>query len=253
MTDLDAIAARLDAAALEAKPVAQLDESLTLDEAYEVQARLLARRYSRGERRIGIKMGFTSRAKMAQMGVSDLIWGRLTDRMLHASGDTISRRAFVHPRVEPEIAFRLKAPLSGTVDRATALAAIESVAAAVEIIDSRYRNFKFSLTDVVADNSSSSALVVGKWVEPTFDLGDLAMELAIDGEVRQAGSSAAILGHPLESLVNAARLVADRGESLEPGDIVMAGAATAAEALAPGQHVRARVDRLGHVDFRVID
>ena len=84
----------------------------------------------------------------------------------------------------------------------------------MEIIDSRYRDFKFSLTDVVADNSSSSALVLGAWVEPTFDLGNLRMELAIDGEVRQTGSSAAILGHPVESLVNAARLVAERGESL---------------------------------------
>jgi 2-oxo-3-hexenedioate decarboxylase len=253
VTDLDAIAARLDEAALTATPLAQLAEPLTLDEAYDVQARLLSRRYARGERPIGIKMGFTSRAKMAQMGVNDLIWGRLTDRMLHSPGATISRRAFVHPRVEPEIAFLLKTPLAGKVDTATALAAIAAVAAAVEIIDSRYRDFKFSLTDVVADNSSSSALIVGPWVQPTFDLGNLRMELAIDGTVRQTGSSAAILGHPVESLVNAARLVAERGESLRPGDIVMAGAATAAEALAPGQQIRADVEHIGSVSFRVTD
>jgi 2-oxo-3-hexenedioate decarboxylase len=253
MTDLDAIAARLDEAALTATPVAQLTEPLTLDEAYDVQARLLARRYRRGERAIGIKMGFTSRAKMAQMGVNDLIWGRLTDRMLHASGDTISRRAFVHPRAEPEIAFRLKSPLSGRVDAATALAAVAAVAPAVEIIDSRYRDFRFSLTDVVADNSSSSALVIGSWLEPTVDLAALAMQLVIDGEVRQRGSSAAILGHPLESLVNAARLVAERGETLRAGDIVMAGAATAAEPLSPGLEVRADVEKLGSVSFRVGD
>ena len=253
MTDLDAIAARLDQAAVTATPVAQLAEPLTLDEAYDVQARLLACRHRRGERAIGIKMGFTSRAKMAQMGVSDLIWGRLTDRMLRAPGDTISRRAFVHPRVEPEIAFRLKAPLSGKVDAATALAAVDAVAAAVEIIDSRYRDFKFSLTDVVADNSSSSALVIGPWVEPTIELGALDMRLSIDGEVRQRGSSAAILGHPLESLVNAARLVAERGATLGAGDIVMAGAATAAEPLSPGQQVRADVEKLGFVSFRVVD
>jgi 2-oxo-3-hexenedioate decarboxylase len=253
MTDLDAIAARLDEAALTATPVAQLTEPLTLDEAYDVQARLLARRYRRGERAIGIKMGFTSRAKMAQMGVNDLIWGRLTDRMLHASGDTIPRRAFVHPRAEPEIAFRLKSPLSGRVDAATALAAVAAVAPAVEIIDSRYRDFRFSLTDVVADNSSSSALVIGSWVEPTVDLAALAMQLVIDGEVRQRGSSAAILGHPLESLVNAARLVAERGETLRAGDIVMAGAATAAEPLSPGLEVRADVEKLGSVSFRVGD
>jgi len=253
VTDLDAIAARLDEAALRATPVPQLAEPLTIDEAYDVQSRLLSRRYRRGERPIGIKMGFTSRAKMAQMGVSDLIWGRLTDRMLHPPGDAISRRAFVHPRAEPEIAFLLKSRLTGTVDAPTALAAVGAVAAAVEIIDSRYRDFRFSLTDVVADNSSSSALVIGPWVEPTVELGDLRIELVIDGAVRQIGSSAAILGHPLESLVNAARLVGERGESLRAGDIVMAGAATAAEALAPGQHVRAEVEHLGSVAFSVTD
>ena len=253
MTDLDAIAARLDTAALTATPVSQLTEPLTIDEAYGVQLRLLSLRYRRGERPIGIKMGFTSRAKMAQMGVSDLIWGRLTDRMLHKSGDTISRRVFVHPRAEPEIAFLLRAPLRGTVDRAAAQAAVAAVAAAVEIIDSRYRDFKFSLTDVVADYSSSSALVIGPWVEPTIELGALDMRLSIDGEVRQRGSSAAILGHPLESLVNAARLVAERGATLRAGDIVMAGAATAAEPLSSGQQVRADVEKLGSVSFRVVD
>ena len=90
-------------------------------------------------------------------------------------------------------------------------------------------------------------------MEPTFDLGNLRMQLVIDGVVRQTGSSAAILGHPIESLINAARLVAERGETLKAGDIVMAGAATAAEALAPGQQVRAEVERLGSVSFSVKD
>jgi 2-oxo-3-hexenedioate decarboxylase len=146
----------------------------------------------------------------------------------------------------------LKAPLSGQIDRAAALAAVGGIAAAVEIIDSRYRDFRFSLTDVVADNSSSSALVIGSWVDPV-DLDDLQIRLLIDGAVRQTGSSAAILGHPLESLVNAARLVAERGWVLRTGDIVMAGAATAAEPIAPGQQVRAEVERLGSVAFNVID
>ena len=85
----------------------------------------------------------------------------------------------------------------------------------------------------------------------TVELASLGMQLAIDGEVRQRGSSDAILGHPLESLVNAARLVAERGETLRAGDIVMAGAATAAEPLSPGVEVRADVETLGSVSFRV--
>src|SRR5579883_1856766 len=85
------IATRLDEAATQARAISQFGDALTLDEAYEVQARLIALRVARGERRIGIKMGFTSRAKMAQMGVSDMIFGRLTDGMLIEPGSSISR------------------------------------------------------------------------------------------------------------------------------------------------------------------
>jgi 2-oxo-3-hexenedioate decarboxylase len=253
VSDLAQIAATLDRAAAEARAVPQLATPLTLEQSYQVQAASLARRYARGERRVGIKMGFTSRAKMAQMGVSEMIWGRLTDTMLVEDGGRIARSRFVHPRVEPEIAFLLKKPLAGRVTPAAALAAVEAVAPALEIIDSRYENFKFSLTDVVADNSSSSAFVVGAWASPAIDLANLGLLLELDGVPKQIGSTAAILGHPLRSLVAAARLVAQAGETLEAGDVVLAGGATAAEALAPGMHVRAVAEELGDVEFSVGD
>lgn len=251
MTDLPAIAHRLDEAARSARATAQLSEPLSVVDAYAVQRISMERRYARGETRIGIKMGLTSRAKMAQMGVEEVVWGRLTDRMLVDDGGAISRRKFVHPRVEPEIAFLIERPLAGLVTPMAALAAVGGVAPALEIIDSRYENFKFSLTDVIADNSSSSALVVGPWADPTIDLANLGMIVRIDGQDRMIGSSAAILGHPLRSLVSAARLAAEAGEPLQPGDVVMAGGATAAEALAPGQHVKLVVEALGSVSFFV--
>jgi 2-oxo-3-hexenedioate decarboxylase len=247
------IADRLDRAVLDATAIAQLDEPLSLDDAYRVQSIAMAARIGRGERRIGIKMGFTSRAKMAQMGVSEMIWGRLTDHMLLENGATLTRRRFVHPRVEPEIAFLLTAPLSGRIDPMTAMRAVGAIAPAMEIIDSRYENFKFSLTDVVADNASSSALVIGPWGSPAIEFGNLGMVMEIDGVVRQAGSSAAILGHPVHSLVAAARLLDQQGESLQAGDIVLAGAATAAEPLAVGQSIRLSVQDLGAMGFIVGD
>jgi len=253
MTDLATLAERLDTAQRSATATPQLAEPIGLEEAYAVQQASMARRYARGERRIGIKMGFTSRAKMVQMGIAEMIWGRLTDAMLVEDGGSIDFARFVHPRVEPEIAFLLKAPLAGRVTPLAALAAVEGIAPALEIIDSRYENFRFSLTDVVADNSSSSALVVGPWSSPTVDVANLGMILEIDGVARQIGSSAAILGHPLRSLVAAARLAAAAGEPLQAGDIVMAGGATAAEALAQGQHVRVSVQTLGVAEFRVGD
>lgn len=120
-----------------------------------------------------------------------------------------------------------------------------SVAPALEIIDSRYENFRFSLTDVVCDNASASAFVIGPWSSPSIDVGNLGMLLEVDGSPRQIGSTAAILAHPVYALVAAARLVHAQGEQLLPGDIVMAGAATAAEPIAEGQFIQLSVEKVG--------
>src|SRR6266545_60736 len=99
-------------------------------------------------------------------------------------------------------------PLGGTVTPLAAMRALAGVAPALEVIDSRYRDFRFSLPDVVADNCSAAAIVVGPWADPTaVDLANLGLLLEIDGKVAQVGSTAAILGHPVRSLVAAARLV----------------------------------------------
>jgi len=243
------IAERLDNAARDATAVPQIGETLTLDDAYAVQRLSIARRLARGERRAGIKMGFTSRAKRVQMGVDDVIWGRLTDAMRVGDAETIALGRFVHPRVEPEIAFILKRALPAHVSAAEALGAIEAVAPALEIIDSRYRDFRFSLTDVVADNASSSAFVLGNPARPDFDVANRGMILSMNGQAMEIGSSAAIMGHPLRSLITAARVAAEAGEPLGEGDIVLAGGATAAIALAPGAWIELEVAGLGQLGF----
>lgn len=249
--ELEAIATRLDGAARTATATPQLEAAISLAHAYAIQRLNIGGRLARGERRIGIKMGFTSRAKMVQMGVSDLIWGRLTSDMLVDDGASIRLGDYVHPRVEPEVAFLVGRRLAGRVGAPQALAAIEAVAPALEIIDSRYENFRFSLTDVVADNSSSSGFVLGPWRSPATDLDNLGLVMAFDGRAEAFGSTAAILGHPLRSLVAAARVVAEAGEALEPGDIVLAGGATAASALRAGIHVSLEVESLGRCGFHV--
>ena len=255
MVDVAKIAKKLDDAARKARACTQPSETtkMTLDEAYEIQAAMIRRRLDRGEKRNGMKMGFTSRAKMIQMGIEDMIWGRLTDGMVVEDGAPISLKDYVHPRVEPEIAFLLKRPLGYPCTAADAMAAVDGVAPAMEIIDSRYKNFKFSLEDVVADNASSSGFVIGPWQRPDTALDNLGMVLEFNGRPVQIGSSAAILGQPVRSLVAAARLTAEAGERLEAGWIVMAGGATAAEALRPGVYVRNSVQNLGSVAFTVTD
>ena len=253
MTNLKQLAERLDRAAANAKATSQLSdtEKLSVEEAYRVQGLSIARRISRGEKRIGMKLGFTSRAKMIQMGVDDLVWGRLTDQMLIEDGGAISMSSYVHPRAEPEIAFLLSKPLGGNPSVPEALAAVAAVAPAMEIIDSRYENFRFDLCDVVADNTSASGLVLGPWVGPPPDISNLGTVLEVNGIPREIGSTAAILGHPARALVTGARLSAAAGEPLEAGWIIMAGAATAAVALERGNYVRTEIEGLGSVALKV--
>jgi 2-oxo-3-hexenedioate decarboxylase len=253
MMNIETLAERLDTAAMSALAIPQLSQEfeLQLDDAYRIQAASIERRLSRGDRRVGMKMGFTSRAKMLQMGVSEMIWGRLTVSMMIEDGGSISLGDFIHPRVEPEVAFLMRKPLAGKVSSLEALDAVEAVACALEVIDSRYEAFKFSLSDVVADNASSSGFAVGPWRKPDTEIANLGMILSVNGRPQTFGSTATILGHPLRALVAAARVVADASEELEPGSIVMAGAATAAIALAQEQHVSLEAEKLGRVQFTV--
>lgn len=253
MNHIEESAVRLDAAAREARSVAQIDpeNQLLLEDAYLIQRALVQHRVARGHARTGVKMGFTSRSKMLQMGLSDVIWGRLTQDMTVEEGGIIDAARYVHPRVEPELVFILKKPIPGNATGPEALACVEAIAPALEIIDSRYVDFKFTLTDVVADNASSSGYVIGPWCDPTLDFSNLGLTLNIDGRVVQVGSTAAILGHPLRSLVAAARLSAAAGEPLQAGAVVMAGGATAAEWIKPGNAVSVEIEGLGQAAFRV--
>ena len=253
MIDIEKAAEIADEAARGATAISQFSDSMdmTIDEAYLVQAMSLERRYNRGERQIGIKMGLTSRAKMQQVGVDEVIWGRLTNAMLVDDGGEIELSNYVHPRAEPEIAFLMKKPLSGPVSPAQAMAAVEAIAPAIEIIDSRYEDFKFSLADVIADNSSSSGFIVGPWVRPDIDTSNLGVVFEFDGRPVQIGSTAAILGHPARSLAAGSRMLGANMLTIEGGWIVMAGGVTAAEALRPGVHVLNTVESLGRVGFSV--
>lgn len=121
MTDLTALADTLDRAACESRPVPQLppENSISLDEAYQGQARVVASRLARGERLVGLKISLTSEAKMRQVGVGEVILGRLTDAMQVEDGGFIDLGRMIHPRVEPEIAFLLRRPLPPRSGRQT--------------------------------------------------------------------------------------------------------------------------------------
>ena len=246
------IAQILDTAALNAQSIQQisLDTKLNLDEAYGIQSISMGRRYQRGEKRIGLKMGFTSKAKMEQMGVHDLIWGRLTDQMEIRPLDDVSLASYIHPRAEPEIAFLLNDNELEDFTVETVKQKVKAVAIAIEVIDSRYANFKFSLEDVVADNCSSAGFVLGEWKDLSNTIVGINISLELNDQIIHAGNSNAIMGDPWESLVAAMRLAKENGEILGDNSIILAGAATPAEYLKENQKVTAKADGLGSVSFQ---
>lgn len=249
--DLAPIASALDQAARNARALPQFSRHtpFNLEQAYQIQRASMAHRYADGERMIGLKLGFTSRAKMQQMGVDSLIWGWLTDAMLEEDGGLLNLDRYIHPRAEPELCFLTRRAIDRPLTQLEAVNYLEAVAPAIEIIDSRYEAFKFSLEDVVADNCSSAGLVVGPWSRDFSTLANAGVLMRLDGALVEASSTAAILGHPLRSLVHASQLLARADISLPAGSLIMAGAATAAVALTPGAQLTVEINGYGECAF----
>ena len=251
--DIKKLAETLDSAALHAKPITQLslDNEISLKDAYKIQMHSINRRYERGEKFLGLKLGFTSKAKMEQMGIDSIIWGRLTTGMLLKRGGNLPMKKFIHPRAEPELCFLVKKAIDRELKVKEAKDYIFGVAPALEIIDSRYENFKFTLEDVIADNCSSAAFVLGGWMPLDKPINNLKMELVIDGEVVESGRSDAILGNPWESVVEVSKLVGKFKKPIPKGSYILAGAATPAAFIKEGNVVKVVVERLGEVEFTV--
>jgi len=225
---------------------------LTVEDAYELQKQLIERKMSNGAKRAGVKLGLTSKAKQNMMGVNEAIYGYLLSNMLAFEWEQLDSKQLIHPKAEPEIAFLMAEDLQGTdVTAEDVLKAVQYVAPAIEIIDSRYLNFHFTLVDVVADNCSSSRFIVGsKWVKPEqLDLAKIGMVMSKNGEVATVGSGAAVLGHPAEAVAWAVNKLGQRQEGLKKGDIVLTGALSEAVAFTEGDSFIAQFDGLGSVSF----
>lgn len=226
---------------------------LDLPTGYEIQDRTLQARLERGETLVGVKLGLTSKAKQQRMGVHAPFVAWLTDAMLLGAGDPVPQSRLIHPRVEPEIVFLMGERLTGPgVGAARAMAAVESVWGGAEVIDSRYRDFRFTAGDVAADNASSAAFVTGPIGVAPADL-DLSLEavlVEVDGVVVDSATGAAVQGHPGEALALAANELARRGRAIEPGWLVLTGGMTDAVPAPPGVSVAMHFTHLGSVFVR---
>ena len=253
---IDTLALRLHEARKKAKEIPPLSREyadLSVADAYRIQAAGLAYRYAEGERLVGMKMGLTSEAKRKQMNLHSPVYGALTDRM-RVAGEVFKLDGSIHPKIEPEIAFRTRRALKGRISRDEALDACEVALPAMEILDSRYTDFKyFSLPDVVADNSSSYMFVLGQNEVPprSVELPRLKMTMEVNGQLAQAATADAISGDPIISVVQLCEMLAAHDKELPEGSVVLAGAATVAHMLKRGDSIRLIVESLGEVRVQV--
>ena len=207
---------------------------------------------SQGRRIVGRKAGLTAAAVQAQLGVDQPDFGVLFDDMRVADGGRLDPSKCLQPKAEAEIAFILKADLNSPESLVDDVAAaIASVHAAIEIVDSRIADWKITFADTVADNGSSAFFLLADEGRPLagLDLEGAAMEMTIDGAVVSTGIGAAALGNPLNAAAWLARTLASRGDPLKAGDILLAGALGPMVSLNPGNRVCAKVAGIGECNF----
>lgn len=257
-TTIAGLAEHLENAELQARDVLKITDEhpqMDWDDAYAIQDEIRRRKVARGQRTAGLKCGLTSFAKMKQMGVETPVFGFVSDYMARPDGGEIKFSDLIHPKVEAEICIVTKAPLKGPgCHMAAVMAAVDIVLPAVEVIDSRYRDFKFDLKSVIADNTSASRFVVGGRSRDLdeLDLRTLGVVLEINGEVKTMAAGAAVLGHPLAAVAMLANHLGARGQEIPAGTFIMTGGVTEAVAVKAGDSVLVRYQDLGSVSMRFV-
>lgn len=235
------------------QPIAPLTATfpdLTIADAYRIQLAQVEAWRADGRRVLGRKVGLTSPAMQAQMGVTQPDFGHLTDDMFFAEHAPVAADRFLQPRAEPEVAFVLGRDLVGPgVTVAAAAAAVDFVLPALEIIDSRIADWQIGIVDTIADNASSGGLVLGSTARR---LGEIDLRLGgcvlhRNGEIAGTGAGGAVLGSPLNSLAWLANTLGEQGESLQAGQVILPGSITASILFGAGDVITATIAGLGSV------
>jgi 2-oxo-3-hexenedioate decarboxylase len=247
--DLDPRVETLLKAEAERREIERIDPdgALSEEEAYRLQFAAIDYKVAHGDPVVGLKTGLTSVAKQKTMGVHQPIFGHILASSVVPEGVPVNCAELIHPRAEPELAFLLEDDLAGPVTAAQACHATALVFPAVEIIDSRFANFRFGFGDVIADNTSAARVIFGSVsILPTDqDLRLIGMVYTKNGLVESTAAGAAILGNPWEALAWLARRASDLARPLKAGQMVLAGALADAVFVNPGDNVRVEFDGLG--------
>jgi 2-oxo-hept-3-ene-1,7-dioate hydratase len=233
-------------------PTTQLDKTfpgIEIADSYAIQQEIIGIKMQAGAKLRGHKVGLTSKAMQATVGINEPDYGHLLDNMFYNDGDTIAAERFIAPRVEAELAFVLGKPLKGPgVTMFDVLSATEYVVPALELIDGRSQ-YPRRIVDNIADNAAAAGVIMGgRPVRPMdIDLRWAAALLYKNGTIEETGVSAAVLGHPAMGIVWLANKLGEFGTTLEAGHIVLAGSFTRTVAVAKGDTILADYGPLGNV------
>lgn len=230
-------------------PLTSTYPSLTLQDAYGIQLTNVSRRLSMGERISGKKIGLTSRSMQELLGVHEPDYGHLFDTM-HMKDGVVPKGRLIQAKVEGEIAFILKEDLIGPhVTIEDVLNATDYVVAALEIVDSRIKDWKIKLIDTVSDNASCGVYVLSekRVALKDIDLVNETMSLYKNGEFVNQGTGKAVLDNPATCVAWLANKMFDMGVTLKKGEVILSGALTAMVSAQAGDVFEARFGTLGSV------
>lgn len=238
------------------EPFTDKDPTLGMADGYAVQSELVKLLLADGDRIIGYKAGLTSKPMQTMLGVDQPDYGPVLRSTVYRDGDEVSVGGFIAPKMEAEIVLVLGTELTGpgvTVDDARR--AVSGAAASMEIVDSRFADWRIKLADTVADLASNGAMVMSDTVVPLGDVDPrlIGMVLTRNGQLVDTGAGAAALGNPFAVVAWLANTLGADGVALQPGHVIMTGALHAAVPMHPGELYVAEFDRLGSVTLRVVD
>lgn len=235
------------------KPIAPFTsstEEISVEDAYNIQLLQIRQKVEKGAVVVGKKIGLTSKAMQEMLNVSEPDYGHLLDSMMYEDGETISLTKYIQPRIEFEIAFVLKKDLKGPgVTMNDVIEATDYVVPALEIIDSRIKDWQIKFEDTVADNGSSAGAIIGSTSAKLDDLDLAAVKMTVtrNGEFLDAATGSAVMGHPAQAVAWLANALGSYGISLHAGEVILSGALSKAVTIEDGDTFTAKFEHLGKV------
>lgn len=236
-------------------PLTDREPDMTIEDAYQIQLRMIQRRLDLGETVIGKKIGVTSKVVMDMLKVNQPDFGHLLSGMVFSEGEPIPANSLIAPRAEAEVAFMLKRDLQGPgVMAADVLRATECVMPCFEIVDSRIQDWKIKIQDTVADNASCGVFVLGGVrADPRrLDLALAGMVLEKNGEVISTSTGAAVQGSPVNAVAWLASTLGRLGITLKAGEVILSGSQSPLVPVVAGDSLYCSVGGLGGAAVRFI-